>query len=67
MSSSNWIHLEVVEVKAKTEKAMLVELEDGEEIWIPLSQIADSDDYDKGDENCTISVTEWIAEQKDLL
>lgn len=48
-----------------TEKAMLVSIGD-EWIWLPLSQVADADDYEEGDEDCTISVTEWIAREKGL-
>jgi hypothetical protein len=64
---SNWIHLDFETIVRETDKALLVRFEDGEESWIPLSQIADSDDYREGDGPGTISVTEWIAEQKDLL
>ena len=67
MSNSSYVHLEVLLVKAETDKALLLVIDGVEgEYWIPLSQIADSDDYKKGDENVTISVTEWIANQKGL-
>lgn len=65
MSSSNWVHLEVTEILRETDKAILVLLDD-EELWIPLSQIADSDDYSVGDTDCVISVTEWFAKQSNL-
>jgi hypothetical protein len=66
MGSSNYVHVNVDKVLRETEKAFLV-LVDGEEVWLPHSQIADWDDYEAGDENVTMSVTEWIAEQKGLL
>lgn len=61
-----WVHLDVEEIVRETDKALLLRLDDGEEVWIPLTQIADADDYHEGDTNCTVSVTEWIAEQKGL-
>ena len=60
-----WIHLDCERIEKITDKAMLAVI-DGEEVWLPLSQIADSDDYEEGDEDLTLSVTEWIAEQKGL-
>jgi hypothetical protein len=63
---SNYVHLDVDEIVAETDKALLLRLQDGEEVWIPLSQIANSDDYNVGDSNCTVSVTLWIAEQRGL-
>ncbi len=66
MSASNYVHLEVDEIMAETEKAFRVRIGD-EEYWLPFSQIADSDDYQAGDKNCTMSVTEWIAKEKGLI
>ena len=34
--------------------------------WLPKSQIADADSYQDGDENCTLSITPWVAKQKGL-
>jgi hypothetical protein len=62
VSASNYVHLEVERIQRVTDKALLLLLKDGEEVWIPLSQVADGYDYQEGDENCTVSVTEWIAE-----
>lgn len=66
MSASNYVHLDVDEIKAVTEKAFLVTI-DGEEVWLPLSHIADHEDYSPGDCDLTLSVTEWIARQKGLV
>lgn len=60
-----WVHLDVEKVVKRTDRALLLRI-DGEEHWVPLSQISDEGDYDEGDEGCTISVTEWIADQKGL-
>lgn len=65
MSASNWIHLDVEKVVKETENALLILLE-GEEIWIPKSQVSEPETYGEGDEEVTISVTEWIAKQKGL-
>jgi hypothetical protein len=48
-----------------TEKAILVEI-DGDQHWIPQSQVdADSEVWKEGDEG-TLVVSDWIAEQKGL-
>lgn len=66
MSASRYIHLDVARIERETDKALLLILEDGEEVWMPKNQIADVEDYEDGDTNCTVSVTTWIAEQKGL-
>lgn len=60
-----WVHLDVERIKVETTKAFLVVI-DGEEYWLPKSQIADADDYCDGDQDVTLSVTEFIAEEKGL-
>lgn len=60
------IRIENVRVVHATDKALLCEI-DGDETWIPKSQIsADSEVSEAGDEG-TLIITEWIAEQKGLL
>ncbi len=63
MSASSFVHLDNCNIKAETEKAFRVEY-DGQTEWIPKGQIANPGDYSAGDESVTLSVTEWIAEQK---
>ena len=63
MSASRWVHLDVDEIKKETNAAFLIRIE-GEEYWLPKSQIADADDYEEGDCDVTLSVTEWIATEK---
>lgn len=65
MSNSNYVHVDVDEIKRETDSAFLVVV-DGEEIWLPKSQISDPDSYNEGDTNCTVSVTKWIAREKGL-
>ena len=66
MSNSNWVHLDVDKIVHETDSAFLLRLQDGEEIWMPKSQIDNPDIYQTGDEDLTISVTEWIAREKGL-
>ena len=67
MGFSRWRHLDFERIEAKTDKAMLVRLIDVDEaIWFPLTQIDEPDQYETGDEDGVISVTEWIADKKGL-
>lgn len=66
MTASNYVDLAIETIKRVTDAAMLVELEDGDEIWIPLSQVADAEIYEAGDENLEISVTEWWANKQGI-
>jgi hypothetical protein len=55
-----------VSVLKESEKALLIDFE-GEEHWIPKSQVHDdSDVYEEGDLG-TIIISRWIAGQKGLL
>lgn len=65
MGNKNWIHIDVDEIVRETEKAFLLRIDD-EEVWIPKSQISNPEDYAEGDTNCTVSITDWIANQKGL-
>lgn len=67
MARDNWVHIDVEMVKVITEKAMLVVI-DGEDVWLPISHIAPADveQYEAGDQDCSMCITEWIAEQKRL-
>jgi hypothetical protein len=60
------VEFEDVECTVETDNAILVEIE-GEEHWIPKSQIDDASEvYGRGHEG-TLIVTEWIATQKGLV
>lgn len=65
MGASNYVYAECELVKAATDKAVLCVI-DGEEHWLPRSQIADGDDYEKGDGPCTLGITEYIAREKGI-
>jgi hypothetical protein len=59
------VWIDGVTAKKETDKALLVEI-DGDEHWIPKSQIDDdSEVYQEGDEG-ELVVSLWIAEQKGL-
>lgn len=66
MVASRWIHLDVERIERETDRAFKLILDDGEEVWMPKSQVSDPDDYQEGDTNVSMSVTDWIAEQKGL-
>lgn len=55
-----------VVVKKETEAALLVTI-DGEDHWVPKSQVHDdSEVWKMGDEGLLV-ISRWIAEQKSLL
>ena len=66
MSCSGWVHLENCRVIKVTEKAILIDYQDGDPIWLPKSQVSEAEQYAAGDADVTISISEWIAKQKDL-
>ncbi len=65
MSQSGLVHLENCTIKRATDKAFLV-VYDESEYWIPRSQIANESDLEEGDDDVTVSATEWIVEQKNI-
>lgn len=66
MSASRWIHLDVKLIVKETDRAFLLRLDDDEEHWIPKNQVSDQDDYSEGDENASMSISEWIAGEKGI-
>lgn len=59
------VRIEDVVVKKQTDKALLCEI-NGDDVWIPQSQIDDdSEVWNEGDEG-TLVISQWIAEQKEL-
>jgi hypothetical protein len=65
MGAGRYVHLDVEEIVAATDMALLCVI-DGEEVWIPRSQVADGGDYSEGDSDLTLSVTRWFADKEDL-
>lgn len=65
MSASGYVHLEDCKVVRTTDAALLVDF--GEDrYWLPKSQVADPETFKAGDGPVTISITEWIANQKGI-
>ena len=64
--ATHWVEFENVVCDRDTEKAALCTI-DGEDYWIPKSQISDdSEVYKRGTEGLLI-VSEWIATEKELV
>jgi hypothetical protein len=63
---SRYVHVLADKIVKETDKAFLLDV-GGEEIWIPFSQVADYEDYNEGDVDVEIPITEWIANEKGLL
>lgn len=60
-------------VKATTAKAVLLEIMPGGDpldtmdVWLPRSQIVDgAADLEKGDQDGSVEVADWLLEEKDL-
>ena len=65
ISRDECVSVEVERVKCATDKALCVVVE-GEEVWIPRSQIHDdSEVWDEGHEG-TLVVPLWLAEAKGI-
>lgn len=54
------VHVE--HVVTRTDKAVLCAFADGREVWIPLSQIDEDDNFEDG----PVDVAEWLVEQESL-
>ena len=61
-------YIDVEYIKYETDAAFLFVV-DGEEIWLPKSQLPDWEEsgLEVGDEDVEVCITHWIAEQKGLL
>lgn len=62
---SDLVTIEDVEAIAETEGAILCDI-DGDEIWIPKSQIDESSEVSDDQDVGTLVVSRWIAEKKGL-
>lgn len=61
---SRYVEVEYEDFLRETDAAGLFVI-DGEEVWIPWSQVEDGQTFDRGIEG-TVSLTRWIAEQKEF-
>ena len=55
-----------VSVIATSDEALLCDIE-GEEIWIPISQITDDSEVYKSGTSGTLIITDWLAAKKGLV
>ncbi len=62
-SNDNTVDLEVV-IKRETDKAYLIDHGGEEEVWMPKSQVRA---VEKKGRTATLTVTEWIANEKGLI
>ncbi len=64
---SDYVPIKVRRIKSITEKAILIRLDNGEEHWLPLSQVATPETpFKQNQRNLTIKVKEWLIEEKRL-
>lgn len=63
---SRYVEVHGDEVARETDRAVLCRI-DGDERWIPLSQIDPGTPASEGGCEFTMGITRWIAEQKGLL
>lgn len=66
MGASNYVHLNVANILKETDKAFELRLTNKDRIWVPKSVIADAENYEEGDVDCTVSVQEWWCEKNDV-
>lgn len=61
------VEFDDVTVIKESEKAILVDIE-GDEVWIPVSQLHKTDNECKNeDDKGTLVITQWIAREKHLI
>ena len=65
-SNDRYVTISDVVCIKETDAALLIRLEDDTEHWIPLSQLSKDSDVSNEDDEGTITLTRWIAEQKSL-
>jgi hypothetical protein len=65
MPQSNWVWLDDCSILKVTVEAILIEYE-GEEYWLPHSQVTEVHRLHKGDIGVTVGISEWIAQKKGI-
>lgn len=61
------VSISVKSVQRETPKALLVALENGQEIWMPKSQIMSGSEVSSEGDSGEMKISEWIAGEKGLL
>lgn len=64
MSRDEFVLL-VADVVHITERAILLSC-DGEEFWVPKSQVEDPDNLEPGEEDAEIRVKKWVLDERGL-
>ena len=62
---SNTIRIDDVTIKKATPRAVLVDI-DGDEYWIPQSQIHDDSEVWREGDNGLLVISEWFAEKEGI-
>lgn len=65
MPEQKLVSVEVEEVTAETDAAILC-LIDGDEVWIPRSQIGGESDVNEEGDSGSLIIPKWLAEDKEL-
>jgi len=65
MGYGSWTHFDNCAIVRITDGALLIRFEEGEEKWVPRSQIADHELLNEGDET-TVSITDWFCDKEGL-
>ena len=55
-----WLHLDCDAILKITDRAILVRVVDGRELWLPKSVVADAEDYKEMQGTITVSVAMWF-------
>lgn len=67
MSDVEVVDVEDCYARVETNKALLIQLPDDDEVWVPKSQIEDDSEVYADGHNGKLVCTKWIAEQKGFL
>lgn len=63
---TEYVEFEDCKLLKSTDKAGLFKIEN-KQYWIPWSQVHPEDSIDKDGQEGTLVITQWIAEQKELV
>lgn len=63
---SDYTHSDFDVILMETQKAFRIRFKDKREAWVPMSVIADHEDYKVGDSNGTISIKTWFVDKERL-
>lgn len=68
MSRSDGPNIDVtVRIKHETQRAYLVTEDDDREVWVPKSQIVSMEIVDEANKICLMTISEWLAKEKEFI